>query len=196
MDLNRHDASTRSKRMNLFPGGWISQDGPLMDHGIWKWIKSYRARGRFNSRRVYSSENEPGRWSSLASRVESTAYCELLLVNPLSLSLSLFLFLCLFFFLSRTLVAPVSKRGGSFYNRIYRRHTGGTTKRTYEEDASGHCTTRDLDCLEIALYEWALQVNAGRKISKSRLDRVWVKPAVISTRKKYDALFDRYLTWK
>jgi len=49
-------------------------------------------RGRFNSRRVYSSKNEPGRWSLLVSHVESTAYCELLLVNPLSLSLYLSLF--------------------------------------------------------------------------------------------------------
>jgi len=114
--------------------------GLLMDHGIWKWIKSYRTRGRFNSRRVYSLENEPGRWSPLASRVESTAYCELLLVNP-SLSLSL----------SLVLSSHRSLNAVDLFNRIYRR-TGGTTKCTYEEDASGHCI-QDSDCLEIALYE-------------------------------------------
>jgi len=32
-----------------------------------------------------------------------------------------------------------------------------------EEDASEHCTIRDSDCLEIALYGWILQVDAGRR---------------------------------
>lgn len=76
------------------------------------------------------AENEPGRWSPRTSRVESTAFIVNCSLNPLSRSL-----------LARTLVALVSKRGGSFYNRIYR-STGGTTKHTYRGE-------RDIVRLEI-----------------------------------------------
>lgn len=136
--------------------------GPLMDHGIWKWIKSYRAAVSIRDAFI-SLENEPGRWSPLASRVESTAYCELLLVNPLSLIRPL----------ARTLVAPVSKRGGSFYNRIYRR-TGGTAKRTCEGVKR---TRRDIVRLEIWIASklrsegWALL--SGRWTQRS-LNRDWI----------------------
>jgi len=121
IDLDcRHDASTRNDRMNP---GWMDFSW------VFSWIMGFEdelnpiVRGRFNSRRVYSSKNEPGRWSLLVSHVESTAYC----VNCSSWIHSHSLFISLF--LARILVAPVSKRDGSFYNRIYRR-TGGTTKRT------------------------------------------------------------------
>lgn len=133
--------------------------GPLMDHGIWKWIKSYRAKP-FQFETHLLVENEPGRWSPLASRVESTAYCELLLVNPLLLFLSVFLSL------ARTLVAPVSKRGGSFYNRIYRR-TGGTTKRTRRGE-------EDIVWFEIQIASKLCSTDEFFKWTQRSLDRDWI----------------------
>lgn len=138
--------------------------------------------GHFNSRRVYSSENEPGRWSSFASRVESTAYCELLLVNLHTLSLSLSSF-----FSHRA----VSKHGGSFYNRIYRR-TGGTTKRTWGVKR----TRRDIVRLEIRI---ASKLRSRMDSSDGRwwslwieIESGWIKPAYA---KGIRYSMWAYLTW-
>jgi hypothetical protein len=124
------------------------------------------ARGRFNSRRVYSPAERARPVVSLLahlslplSRRKLRSHCEPLLtftlalspLSPFSLPVSLSLAL-------RSCQSP--KHGGSFYNRIYRR-TGGTTKRTRgaRGNASGTLyVSRDSDCLHERLRStsWTL----------------------------------------
>lgn len=177
--------------MLLLSAGWIS-------HGSSPWIMGFEdelnpiARGRFNSRRVYSLENEPGRWSLririslFLLRVESTVH----IVNCSLHSLSLF------FSLSPSLPSCWSpKHGGSFYNRIYKR-TGGTTKRTRkgEREAGTLYVSRDSDRLhEIALprvgfSRWTCELRLAR------LDRARIKSAIIRDACKRFEKHERFVT--